>query len=285
MPNLTADEATKRGYAYVNGKWQFADGRKMGLIAQHDPSAMAVADPVWKDLLKVGAVAGGFAAPGLLAGSAMGPSAAASAAPSMGTPTLTSLPGMTSGTMTTGGMTAAGGGMNFTDILKKIGDISGIAQNVGTVAGGAAQEKASTEQNQALLDTTRNSQLLSRYGTNQNAESDAGRLNLDRNKFDLDSEGTRMKRALIGALLGQVGSAPQGKFSIGSAAPTASLMASRAKEQALAGNTYQNGSVLTPPELSQPKAGSGSGFLNNLALFSSLLGAGGAKPPDLSAKQ
>lgn len=267
---LTAEQATQQGYRYVNGEWRNAKGDRFGVLPQRDPNLLITSEVGPKQILAAAGtmIGGGLGANAMLGPStASGASAATSAAPTWATPSI------------------PGGSMNFTDILKKIGDITGIAQNVGQVAGGAAEAKASTEQNQALLDTTRNSQLNQQYGTQQGAETDAGRLNLDRNKFDLDSEGTRMKRALIGALLGQVGSAPQGKFSIGDAAPTAALMASRAKEQALAGNTYQNGTVLTPPTLSQPKAGSGSGFLNNLALFSSLLGAGGAKPPDLGAKQ
>lgn len=87
MPTISAEEAVKRGLAFVNGKWQFADGRRMGLIDQKNPNAVAVSDPVWKDLLKIGAVAGGFAAPGLLAGTAAtgGGTAAAAGTTAAGT--------------------------------------------------------------------------------------------------------------------------------------------------------------------------------------------------------
>ena len=280
--------------AYQSG----ADTGALVNATQAQPGGLVEADlndpNIWKQLARFTAAtsAGKFLAQGVPgmsggAGAGAGGGGASSAAgyPTLGAPTLTGLPmGAGAGAGSAVGA-VAGGGMGFSDILKKIGGITGLAQNLGSTFGGAAQQKADTEQNQALLDTTRNSQLLNQYGTQQGAEMQAGALDLNRKQQDVSQEGQLMKRAIIAALLGQVGSAPNGKFSIGAAAPIAAQMGQRAAQQAVTPNQYQGGNVLAPPTLSTPRAGSGSGFLNDMALFASLLGAGNAKAPDLTKKQ
>lgn len=209
---------------------------------------------------------------------------------------------------------AAGGqadAQGLTETLKQANN--NTAANVFGTQQDAVNSRNSTTANMygTQQDATgrRNSTLADVYGTQQGAETDAGRLNLDRNKFDLDSEGARMKRALIGSLLGNMEDSKLSMPGVTTASVSGGLrpstlgqgghdasaeMVARALQQVRNGNSYSGGSVLAPPSLADVGAPpalaadvappelspvgqlGGSTGLNMAALIFSLLGGAGA---------
>ena len=237
--------------------------------------------PWWMPAAMIGgpAAAQGIGAlAGMVGGGAAG--AGASAA-SSGAPALTGvgvggnagIQAALSGGLTSGG--AAGG----SGILSTLSKYAPLAQNLSSVLGGAAKGSADTAAAKSVFD-------LNRYGTEQNAQMDQGRLDLQRKQFDESSEASRMKRALIGTLLGNVQDVNVSVPGIKNASVTggmrpsalgqngkdlAALMVKLASEKAQAGNQYQGGQMVTPPQFS----GGGNSFLNSAALAASILGTPG----------
>lgn len=171
--------------------------------------------------------------------------------------------------------------------------IPGIAGTLGRVFGGASKGVSDSAQAQEMLQNQRNQTLANLYGTQQNAQMQQGNLDLARQQFGSNEEGTRLRRALLGQLLGNgqplsidIPGIPkanvQGGLSLASLGQggrdTAGLMSSRALEQLRTPMTFQGGQMVAPPQLPDVKGVGGNGFLNALGLAGSAIGAlgGGA---------
>ena len=196
--------------------------------------------------------------------------------------------------------------MNWGKLLGGIGSIAAIPftggasaaflpalSAAGSIFGGAA--KGSAENDAAKMDAAQrmNDQRLQQYGQQQNAQFNLGNLDLQRQQFNETSEAARMKRALIGALLGNVQDASvsvpgiQNATVSGGLRPSAlgadgralaALMVKLASEKAQAGNQYQGGQLIDAPDLtdlSGMRVG-GNKFLNALGLAGSALGGIGS---------
>lgn len=173
-----------------------------------------------------------------------------------------------------------------------VGPALGAAlSNTGSVLGHAAGGQADAQQARAGLENQRNQLLNQQYGTQQGAEMSQGQLDLQRQQFDDQTESSRLRRALVGQLLGttqdfslDVPGIPKaqtsGGFNFSALGPEGrdigAEMVTRALSQLREGNTYQGGNVLTPPELSEVGDVGGNGFLNAAALATSTLGALGS---------
>lgn len=172
----------------------------------------------------------------------------------------------------------------------------GAAGQVGNVLGKASGGKQDANQAQAVNDATLNNQRLNSYNTQQNAQMNQGQLDLQRKQFDENSEAARLKRALVGSLLGNMQDfnismpgIPQAQVSGGlkpsslgqGGRDAAAEMVARALSQVRSGNQYQGGNILQAPTLQAPtRIDSGTGFLDTAALIASLGGALGAGMKD-----
>ena len=171
--------------------------------------------------------------------------------------------------------------------------IPGIANAIGSIFGGAA--KGSAENDAAKIDAASrmNDQRLSQYGQQQGAQFNLGALDLNRKQFDESSEAARMKRALLGSLLGNlkdsnvsVAGIPQASVTGGIRASAlgqggqdiAKLMMEMALAKAKAGNTYEGGQILDAPQLQDTGAmrQGGNKFLNALGMIGSAVGGVGS---------
>ena len=170
--------------------------------------------------------------------------------------------------------------------------IPAIASALGSIFGRGANASAENDANKTAASSRMNDQRLSQYQTQQGAQMQQGQLDLNRQQFNESSEASRMKRALIGALLGNVQDAQISVPGIktaqisGGLRPSAlgengrglaELMAKLASEKAQAGNTYQGGEMLAPPNLTDlgGMRQGGNGILNALAGISSAIGGVG----------
>lgn len=185
------------------------------------------------------------------------------------------------------GIAGAVAGAPFTGggSLAAIAPILGAA---GSVLGGAAGGKADTTAAQTTFEQNRNRQLLDQFGIQQGAEMQRGGLDLQRKAFDESSEGSRFKRALVGNLLANMqdtnvsvpgitnatisGGLRPSTLDRGGGREIASEMMQRALSQARAGNTYEGGGMVAPPNLAAVPQ-QGGGFLDTAALVASLGGA------------
>ena len=258
---------------------------------QFDPATRTMQDPTTGDryqlpkqkdgwlvrIGKAGLAAGALFGGGALASSALGGGAgAASAGLPVGAGGNAGIQGAMSAGLTGGG-TATGG------ILGAISKYAPLAQNLSSVLGGAAKSSADTAAAKSVFD-------MNNYNSQQNAQMNQGQLDLQRKQFDESSESSRMRRALVGALLGNMQDVNVTVPGIKNATITggmrpsalgqngkdlAALMVKLASEKAQAGNAYQGGEILKPPTYS----GGGNSFLNSAALASSILGTPGLLKP------
>lgn len=180
-----------------------------------------------------------------------------------------------------GGIAAApftGGASLLATGLGAAGDIASVLgkQEQGAAAGRAAQANADLSHDRNAIDL---------YQAQQNAQNQAGALDLQRKNFDVANRSQSAKQALIGALLGG-GVTPT---SIGPQGASGGLLRSlNANPDALAalkmlggqGATaqqnplqYTGGNLVAPPTLAQtPKIDNG-GFLSTLARIGEIAGA------------
>jgi hypothetical protein len=192
--------------------------------------------------------------------------------------------GMAGGGSAAGSGGAAGGGSSM---LNSLGGWQGIASSAGRMFGSAAEASANTQAERAQLEQQRNSLLGSLYNTQQNAQMSQGQLDLQRKGFDESSEGSRLRRALIGQLLGNaqaldidIPGIPKAKITGGLSVNSlgqggrdiGAEMTARALEKLRAGNTYQGGNLVAPPDIAPVGQLGGNRFLNILGSAGSLLG-------------
>lgn len=277
MPYTSAqDEQESDPYLGANAAPSESGGeslRPAHTTSQNFPWEFFLAQVAAPALVAGGSAAGSAAFGGGGAGGAAGGAGATGTFGGLPVGTLASAP--TTGMVGLGGGAAAGGG----GAMSTLGKLGSYGQTASKLFGNMAGQSADAQMSNALL---KNQQ----YGTQQNAEMNAGALDLNRKRFDEDSEASRMKRALIGQLLGNMqdvnvsvpgitpanisgGLRPSALGDLGRS--LSGEMSTRAADQARAGNTYQGGNVLTPPNT--PTGGNKA--LNTLAVASSLLGAFG----------
>lgn len=153
---------------------------------------------------------------------------------------------------------------NWATLLEVFGDVGGVA---GSAAAGAAQGRATEADLLSRRDLAANQQ----YGINQNAEMNAGSLDLARKNFSENARGGRAKQAIVGNLLnnmqdvnisvpGVQGSAVGGirPSAIGSGGrANAAELARQATVAQLQGDTFTGGDVLEKPTLSSIPEASG----------------------------
>lgn len=146
-----------------------------------------------------------------------------------------------------------------------------LVGQVGKLFGGASKGAADGRMTQAQLQAQQDAIRTSQYGTQQNAETNAGRLDLDRKHFTEDARGGRAKQAMIGDLLSRLQDVSINVPGIKTASVTGglrpsalgeggraagSLLNQQALQAMLAGDKFTGGSVLrTPGVTAIPKAG------------------------------
>lgn len=240
-----------------------------------------------------GVLGGGLAAGALLGGGAAAAGGGAATTGAAGIPGATLLPaggiGTSAGAAGAAGAAAPAAAAGLGSTVVK--NLPALLSGAGTVLGNAAGGQADAQKSAAELEQERARTLANQYGTQQGAETSAGQLNLDRQKFNETSEAARLKRAIIGNLLGNVQDTSISLPGITPATVTGGLrpsalgqggrdasaeMVARALEQVRAGNTYSGGTVLPQPDVAPVGAQGGSKGLNTAALIASLFGAGAA---------
>lgn len=189
--------------------------------------------------------------------------------------------------------------MSFLSVLGKIGKgvlglvpgggtvstIMDAAGDVGSILGKQQQGKAQGQVAQENANLSRDRNALDLYQQQQNAQNQAGALDLQRKGFEQNARGATAKQALIAALLGG-GMTPT---SIGPGGASGGLMRSlMANPEALAAmktlnsqaSTAQNtplaftgGQMVQAPTLSTPTKIDNGGFLSTLATIGQLAGA------------
>lgn len=166
-----------------------------------------------------------------------------------------------------------------------------IGSALGKVFGGASEASAQNQLERQQLEQNRNRQLIDLYGTQQGAQMQQGQLDLQRQAFQSGEEGTRLKRALLGQLLGNaqaldidipgiqkpkmtgglsVNSLGQGGRDIGAEMTARALMQLRAQPK------YEGGQILQAPTIAPIGKTGGNGFLNALGTIGSLIGGAGS---------
>lgn len=175
--------------------------------------------------------------------------------------------------------------------------LSGLGQVAGGAAKGSSDQRMSENQQMLGHDALQNQQ----YGTQQNAQMQAGGLDLQRQGFSEDARGNRAKQALIASILQNFQPGHVGVSGVKDANLTGGVLASlgNAGSQASLAQLYKDalsaqmtpdhfsgGEILHPPTLSQPK---GSGVLEKVlggvGLGGSLLGALSKNPDDEQRNQ
>lgn len=200
----------------------------------------------------------------------------------------------------------------FLDVLKGIAPVAasfipgvgplvgaglGAALNAGgragQVLGNAAGGQADAQQSREILELQRQGLLNSQYQTQQGAEMQQGTLDLQRQGFDEQTEGSRMRRALIGQLLGNaqdfdfdVPGLPKAEVSGGlnfsalgqDGRDLGSEMMARALSRLREGNTFQGGEVLEPPGVREVGNVGGNQALNvGSTILNTLAALGGGQ--------
>jgi hypothetical protein len=179
--------------------------------------------------------------------------------------------------------------MGWMDALSKIGGLIGKAGPAmgaaGMVLGKQQQGDAQGRLAESGVIQGENRNAVDLYGTAQNAQNSAGRLDLDRKAFTTQNAGDNFKQALIAELLGSGGGLsmpgiPQMSDGMmdalkgdGAKAAIASF-GSRARSAQDAPPSFTGGELLAPPTMAaMPEQSGGSKFADILARIAQLGGA------------
>lgn len=162
-----------------------------------------------------------------------------------------------------------------------------IGSALGSIFGGAAEGRANQQANQAAAEQQRNNLLADIFRTQQGAQMQQGALDLQRKAFDAGVEKERLRRALVGQLLGNaqnltidIPGIPRASISGGlgpnalgaSGRALAQMISRRALSQLDTPTDWQGGNIVDAPAIGPvPKQG-GGGLLNTLGLVGSVLG-------------
>jgi hypothetical protein len=181
-----------------------------------------------------------------------------------------------------GGIAAA----PFTGGASLIPTALSAAGDIGSVLGGQQGGKNNAMAAQANLQSQHDRNAVDLFQAQQQAQNQAGALDLQRKGFEQSSRGTNAKQALIGALLGggltpttiSGGHASGGLLESLNGNPEALAAMKMLSHQAGAAQStpmqFQGGQMLTAPQLSaMPKMDTGGGFLGTLAKIGELAGA------------
>lgn len=179
--------------------------------------------------------------------------------------------------------------MGWFDALRKVGGALGKAGPAmgaaGMVLGKQQQGAASGRLAEAGVTQGENRNAVDLYGTAQRAQTDAGRLDLDRQAFTTENAGDNFRQALIAELLGKgTGLSMPGIPSMsggfmdalkGDGAQAAlKAFGSRARSAQDAPPSFTGGALLAPPTMAaMPEQGGGSKFADILARIAQLGGA------------
>ena len=170
--------------------------------------------------------------------------------------------------------------------------LSSVAQAVGPVIGAASAGRQSDRMLSGQQSNTANLADLALFTAAQNAQNQAGQLDLNRKQFTDDARGGRGKQALIGDLLRNlqdvsinVPGVQKAQISGGlrpsaigaGGREAAGALHSQALQALLSGDTFQGGEILSPPTMRQmPEKGGVESTLDWLGLLGSVGGAVGA---------
>jgi hypothetical protein len=186
------------------------------------------------------------------------------------------------------GAGTGGGSMSWVDLLKDPNTYAAIAQVAGQAAGGKSDQRMQQSQvtNQSNLSD------LALYSAAQNAQNQAGQLDLNRKSFSEDARGGRAKQALLADLLSNIKdvniSVPgvQNANVSGGLRPSAigstgqsslAELAKQALQAQLAGDEFTGGKILPTPEYKpMPERGGVESTLDWIGLLGSGAGALGA---------
>jgi hypothetical protein len=179
-----------------------------------------------------------------------------------------------------GGVAAA----PFTGGASLIPTILSAAGDIGSVVGKQQQGAATGRQQQEVANQSRDRNAVDLFGTQQNAQNQAGQLDLQRKGFETSNRSATAKQALLGALLGggiQPTSMKDGQASGGllrslNANPDAlaamKLLGSQGATAQNAPIDFKGGQMLQAPKMSTPIEIDKGGIMSTLA--SVLQGAG-----------
>lgn len=186
------------------------------------------------------------------------------------------------------GAGTAGGNMSWVDLLKDPNTYAAIAQ----VAGQAASGKSDQRMQQSQATNQANLSDLALYSAAQNAQNQAGQLDLNRKTFSEQARGGRAKQALLADLLSNIRdvniSVPgvQNANVSGGLRPSAigaggrsslAELAKQALQAQLAGDSFTGGEILKTPEYrAMPERGGVESALDWIGLLGSGAGALGA---------
>lgn len=177
------------------------------------------------------------------------------------------------------------GGSAVKGAAKTIGKVAGAAGDVSSVLGKQQQGKAQGQISQAQLQQIQDRNAIDLFQAAQNAQNQAGQLDLQRKGFETSNRGAVAKQALIGALLGggvqptKVGpeGASGGLLRSLNANPDAlaalKLLGSQGAAAQAAPLSFQGGQMLPAPTLSKLPQIDNGGFLATLANIGQLAGA------------
>jgi hypothetical protein len=184
----------------------------------------------------------------------------------------------------TGGF-GAGGSMSWVDLLKDPDTYAAIAQVAGQAAGGRSDQRIQESQ------ATNSSNLadLALYSAAQNAQNQAGQLDLNRKGFTEQARGGRAKQALLADLLSNMQDVNINVPGVTPANVTGGLrpsaigasgrgslaeLSKQALQAQLAGDKFEGGSILpTPQYKAMPEQGGVEKTLDWIGLLGGLAGA------------
>jgi hypothetical protein len=160
-----------------------------------------------------------------------------------------------------------------------------LAGTLGTVLAKQQEGKAQGKVAQANVNQNQDRNATSLFATQQNAQNQAGQLDLERKQFENTNRAAQAKQAMIGALLGHGmtptsisgGHASGGLMASLNANPEALLaMRTMGSQGAQAQNTpvqFQGGQMVKPPSLTPTPEVDKGGWLASLASLAQLAGA------------
>lgn len=173
-----------------------------------------------------------------------------------------------------------------------------IASALGSVFGGAAGGKSDQRMQENQLLAQQNNTLANLFNTQQNAQMQAGNLDLNRKSFTEQARGGRAKQAVLADILSNLKPTNVSVPGIKSAQMSGGLnanaigdtgraslaeLAHQAMQAQLAGRdgeAFSGGQLLQAPQLAQMKQASGlEKFLNMAGLVGSAIGAVGHSLP------
>ncbi len=196
------------------------------------------------------------------------------------------IPGLGNGASTAA---KAGGGMNWTELLKSVATNPDTYAAIGQIAGNASAGKSDQRMQDTANTNAFNNSDTARYQTQQAAQNQAGQLDLQRKMFSEDARPGRAKQAMLADLLSNLQDININVPGIQNANVTGGLRAStmgatgkasaaelgkQALAKLLEGDTFTGGEVLQPNAMApMPQQGGTEKALDWIGLLGAGAGA------------